>query len=628
MTPNELSEKLWDSADRVAKYLLPNGRTDGHEWVAGNVDGETGKSLKINLAGKKVWSDFATGQTGDLLDLWVATRNCSLHQAMTEAKEFLGIRDEDHHFAAKQKKSFSKPDRKALSKNLRKPDGCYAYLESRGILREIAELFKVSDAVVWSHDDSRELPAVAFPYERDGELLQVKRISTERPGGKKVIMAEAGCEPCLFGWQALDHNARAVIICEGEIDCLSYRQYGLSALSVPFGGGKGAKQQWIETEFHNLDRFTEIWLSLDNDDVGREAAKEIASRLGEHRCRMVNLPHKDINECLQAGVSEKDIMTCLETAAYFDPEELFCAREFYQDTWDALYGKEQYLFRTPWEPMNYNFSFRESELTVLNGVNGHGKTEIVGHITCEAMRQGVRACVASLELKPGMLLKRLTRQVTCQAKPPQIEFESSFKFYDDRLWLFGLTGNAKGDRLLEIFYYANRRYGIKLFVVDSLTKVVCGDDDYNGQKAFMDALCDFKNRTNSHVILVTHSRKSDSEDKPTGKMDVKGTGAITDLADNVMIIWRNKRREKALEKQKYHSQLSDQDLEAIDKPGSMLLLEKQRNGEGWEGGTGLYLDFASHQFLTKEDASPYNYFANMPSSDYDEVWKMQNVTEY
>lgn len=970
MTPNELSEKLWDSADRVAKYLLPNGRADGHEWVAGNVGGESGKSLKINLAGKKVWSDFATGQTGDLLDLWVATRNCSLHQAMTEAKEFLGIRDEDHHFAARQKKAFSKPDRKAMSKNLRKPDGCYAYLEGRGISREVAELFKVSDAVVWSHDDNRELPAVAFPYERDGELLQVKRISTERPGGKKVIMAEAGCEPCLFGWQALGHNARAVIICEGEIDCLSYRQYGLSALSVPFGGGKGAKQQWIETEFHNLDRFTEIWLSLDNDDVGREAAKEIASRLGEHRCRMVNLPHKDINECLQAGVSEKDIMTCLETAAYFDPEELFCAREFYQDTWDALYGKEQCLFRTPWEPMNYNFSFRESELTVLNGVNGHGKacplnepvlladgswathgsvkigdkvasvdgkastvtgvfpqgirevyrvtfedgryvdcagdhlwevtsrgfakgekqrvidtvelkrlsetkrhkngvrvpeitgdfggqseplawvigallgdgglsngcvrftniepymiermaaeladynmtgdgkdwlistargkpnqlmetlrgyglmgctsknkfipdvfffaskstridilcglletdghvekdgtlvftsaskelrdglvklvrslggvcrtrvktgvtytykgekregldsyearirlsreareavrsprirarltahrfegcglfvrsverigeadclcimvdhprhlyvtrdyiathnTELVGHITCEAMRQGVRACVASLELKPGMLLKRLTRQVTCQAKPPQIEFESSFKFYDDRLWLFGLTGNAKGERLLEIFYYANRRYGIRLFVVDSLTKVVCGDDDYNGQKEFMDALCDFKNRTNSHVILVTHSRKSDSEDKPTGKMDVKGTGAITDLADNVMIIWRNKRREKALEKQKYHSRLSDQDLEAIDKPGSMLLLEKQRNGEGWEGGTGLYLDFASHQFLTKEDASPYNYFANMPASDYDEVWKMQNVTEY
>ena len=67
---------------------------------------------------------------------------------------------------------------------------------------------------------------------------------------------------------------------------MTFTQLGYDALSVPFGGGKGAKQQWIEYEYHNLDRFQEIWLCLDNDDVGREAAKEIARRLGEHRCRM------------------------------------------------------------------------------------------------------------------------------------------------------------------------------------------------------------------------------------------------------------------------------------------------------------------------------------------------------
>lgn len=131
-------------------------------------------------------------------------------------------------------------------------------------------------------------------------------------------MAEANCEPCLFGWQAMPNNARVLILCEGEIDCMSYHQYGLPALSVPFGGGKGAKQQWIEFEYHNLDRFTEIWLSLDNDEVGQIAAKEIASRLGEHRCRMLKLPKKDINECLQAGMTEDELFRYIETAAYFD----------------------------------------------------------------------------------------------------------------------------------------------------------------------------------------------------------------------------------------------------------------------------------------------------------------------
>lgn len=623
MTPSELSDLLWNQVERVAKYLLPNGKRESHEWVAGSINGESGKSLKVNLAGKKVWSDFADGTAGDLLDLWVAVRDCGLHQAMTEAKEFLGIKDDDHHFSAKQQKKFSRPDRKKVARYLTKTEKHIEYLATRGISAETAKLYEVAAAKVWNGE--RELDALAFPYKRDGELLQVKRISTERPDGKKVIMAEGDCEPCLYGWQAIPKNMRIVILCEGEIDCMSYYQYGLPALSVPFGGGKGAKQQWIEFEYHNLDRFDEIWISMDSDEVGQAAAKEIATRLGEHRCRLVKLPHKDINECLMAGISSDDVVGYLERASFFDPEELYSAREFYQDTVNAFYGKEQSLFYSPWECLNHNFAFRQAELSLVNGVNGHGKTEVVGHMALEAMRQGVKTCIASLEIKPGILLKRLTRQSTCLKLPPQLEIESAFKFYDDRLWLFGLTGTAKSDRLIEIFTYAWKRYGIELFIIDSLMKCGIGDDDYNGQKAFVDALCDFKNKTNTHVLLVTHSRKGDSEEKPTGKMDVKGSGSITDLTDNLFIIWRNKVREKAIQKDQQGEELDDKERKALAAPASVLMIEKQRNGEGWEGGIQLYLDPASHQFLPTETASPFSYIANMPQSEYDEVWASNNV---
>ncbi|STT37667.1 Uncharacterised protein [Klebsiella pneumoniae] len=36
MGPAELSEKLWDNAESVAKYLLPRGHLEGKEWCAGN----------------------------------------------------------------------------------------------------------------------------------------------------------------------------------------------------------------------------------------------------------------------------------------------------------------------------------------------------------------------------------------------------------------------------------------------------------------------------------------------------------------------------------------------------------------------------------------------------------------
>lgn len=45
------------------------------------------------------------------------------------------------------------------------------------------------------------------------------------------------------------------------------------------------------------------------------------------------------------------------------------------------------------------------------------------------------------------------------------------------------------------------------------------------------------------------------------------------------------------------------------------MLEKQRNGEGWEGGVPLFLDEQSHQFLQLESGSPYSYIANMPKAD-------------
>ncbi|EOX8850240.1 hypothetical protein ACPW41_004820, partial [Salmonella enterica subsp. enterica serovar Lubbock] len=253
MTPSELSDLLWAQVDRVAPHLLPNGKKEGHEWVAGNVNGDKGNSLKVNLSGKKKWADFAEGDGGDMLDLWMACRGINLHQAMQEAKAFLGIKDDDHHFDARREKKFSRPDRKKIARYVTRTESHLEYLQSRGISPEVVKRYEVVSGKVWNGE--RELDALVLPYKRDGELLQVKRISTERPDGKKVIMAEGDCEPCLFGWQALDAGVRAVVLCEGEIDCMSYAQYGIQALSVPFGGGKGAKQQWIEFEYHNLDRF-------------------------------------------------------------------------------------------------------------------------------------------------------------------------------------------------------------------------------------------------------------------------------------------------------------------------------------------------------------------------------------
>lgn len=620
ITVKEISDRLWSSVDRVCKHLLPNGKKEANEWCVGSTGGESGKSLKVNLAGKNKWTDFASGDGGDLLDLWVLVREIPLHDAIKEAKEFLGIKDDDQYFN-KPKKQYSKPDRK----NLRKGEAHIEYLKTRGISHETVKAFKLAQCVVWDRDNNREVPGIAFPYLRGDECLFIKSIGIERNNGKKIIGASKDCEPCLFGWQTFPKEIRACIICEGEIDAMSFYEYGIPALSVPFGGGTGNKQQWIDCEFHNMDRFDEIIICMDSDEAGQKAAGEIATRLGIERCRIAELPYKDANECLLNGVTEDQIWESLETARFLDPEELAEAGAFLQDTIDAFYKTEHGLFQSPWESLNHNFQFRESEISLINGVNGHGKSQVTGHLMLEAIRQGARCCIASMELKPGILLKRLVRQATCAPKPPVSEIEAAFDLFNEKLWLFSLTGTAKADRLLEIFSYANRRYGIQFFVIDSLMKCGIGETDYDGQKEFMDKLCDFKNKHNAHVILVTHSRKGDNEEKPTGKMDVKGTGAVTDLADNVFIIWRNKTGERARQALKDGEKVTDKEKEYADLPGALLILDKQRNGEGWEGKIGLDFDVDSNQYLPFNEKSPFNYVMGEPDENVKQRYNKSDI---
>ena len=94
MDVSELSGMLTDRAEHVAAYLLPQGKLQGgREWAVGSTGGEQGDSLKVCVSGAKVgvWSDFATGEKGDLLDLWIAVRGLSMVDALKEVKEYLGV---------------------------------------------------------------------------------------------------------------------------------------------------------------------------------------------------------------------------------------------------------------------------------------------------------------------------------------------------------------------------------------------------------------------------------------------------------------------------------------------------------------------------------------------------------
>lgn len=589
ITPREIAHRLAQDAEGFCRWLLPNGRREGAEWRVGSVEGEPGKSLGVHLTGEKagVWADFNGGRSGDLLDLLAAVRGLTLAEAIREAKGYLGIVPAE--FQAHRPPRYRKPEKPDC---VRPRGAVERYLrEERKLSREAIEAYRIAA----SKDDAW----IVFPYLRDGELVNVKYLKLERtPAGKKLMRLERDCEPCLFGWQAIPDDARTVTLCEGEIDALSLLQYGFPALSVFSGAGNHA---WVEHEFERLERFDEIFIAFDQDEAGQKGARELVERLGRSRCKLVRLPAKDANECLRRGVPAEDIRQAFVQAATLDPHELRSAAAFVEEVIRQFYppeGEERGLVM-PWAKLAGKLVLRPAELAILHGVNGHGKSELAGHLVLEALRQGVRACVFSGELKPFFLLSRLTRQAAAVARPTEPFIRAVHDWYAERLWLFELVGSAKTERLLEVFTYARARYGVGFFVIDSLLKCGIPEDDYRAQKDFVERLCDFKNEHDVTVLLVAHPRKGDGEHERPDKLDVRGAGAITDLADTVVSIWRNKRREEALAQ-------DPEDAEALSAPGALLTVQKQRNGE-WEGKAALWLDPESHQFLEHPKGQPRRY---------------------
>jgi hypothetical protein len=95
----DLARRLARDAEAVCRHYLSNGCRRGRYWVAGDVMNTPGRSLYIRLHGPESgpgaagkWTDAATGEHGDLLDLIV--RNHDLHRlgdAMDEARAFLAL---------------------------------------------------------------------------------------------------------------------------------------------------------------------------------------------------------------------------------------------------------------------------------------------------------------------------------------------------------------------------------------------------------------------------------------------------------------------------------------------------------------------------------------------------------
>lgn len=258
--------------------------------------------------------------------------------------------------------------------------------------------------------------------------------------------------------------------------------------------------------------------------------------------------------------------------------------------------------RMPWHKTAKIVRFRAGELTLWTGINGHGKSKLLGQVATGLMYQGARVCIASLEMNPAETVKRMAEQSEGTGRKSESYGNKYLDWSDNRLWLYDHIGDCKSDRMLALVRYCAVKLQIKHFFIDSLMKCGVRQDDFDAQAAFVSALCDICRDTGIHIHLVAHSKKQLDESRQPGKMDIKGSGTIGDLVFNIITIWRNKPKEIAQ---------AAGDFSHDSEPDQVLICDKQRNGE-WEGKIKLWFDRRSGQYLEEPECAPCDLMEYLP----------------
>lgn len=266
----EINNRLLASAEQVLHEWLPAGKRRGREWVVGNLRGDPGESLSINMD-TGVWADFAGAERGgDLVSLYAAMRGVSQSEACRALTNgaapgaLLVVAKKPTAKVAVMPVPNEAPEPTCRHYQLGAPSATWRYLDRAGKL-----------LLVVARYDPPGKGKEFRPWCWTGE-----RWESFMPTGKRP----------LYGQQNIAHR-RAVLLCEGEKAADAAQEIiGHRGACVSWMGGASA---WSTADWSPLyGRDVLIW--PDADAPGLDAAERITQVLSGHGCRVTVLDVQDM----------------------------------------------------------------------------------------------------------------------------------------------------------------------------------------------------------------------------------------------------------------------------------------------------------------------------------------------
>lgn len=489
---------------------------------------------------------FGCGQTYDIVDYYTENEGLDFIGAIESLFNEAGI---SYDFEG-EKRKYSKREYKYPKEEKNKDlSQVQKYLKLRGISSQTIDYAGVKQ------DDNGN---IVFEYkDQCGQLLLVKYRPSRKlkdSDNKTWCQKDASTSPMLYGMDKINPS-KPLLICEGEIDRLACIEAGFkNAVSVPFGANN---YHWIEYNWDWLEQFEKIIIWADNDEAGEKMRKEAIPRLGEYRCYNVKSPYKDINLHLYKE-GAKSVYKAIENAKEVPIANIIGMA----DVEDYDISKAEIIKSGINGLDKWIKGFVLGTVNVITGINGSGKSTFIDQVgVCEPLEQGYKTFIFSGELTNPQLRNWIEypmagpnviqvidngENAPKTHRVPKEVRNVMRRWYKGKVFMYDNDLDYRATSILKKMEELARKYGVKNFIIDNLMIIdlECNEyEKYSKQKDFMIELIRFARKFNSVVHLVAHPRKTEKIQR-LSKLDVAGSGDITNLAHYVVAIHRVTSKEK------------------------------------------------------------------------------------
>lgn len=367
----------------------------------------------------------------------------------------------------------------------------------------------------------------------------------------------------LYG-QQLWNGGRRLVVTEGEIDALSMAQaWDLKwpVVSIPNGAPAARKDLAKHTEF--LESYDTVVFMFDDDEAGRDAAKECAELLTPGKAAICLLPLKDANAMLLAG-KIKELVSASWEAKPYRPDGIVLG----ETLWEKVSVEPEMGLEYPWPILDgKTYGQRKREIVTWAGGTGIGKSSLVREVAYGLARtHGKKVGIIALEESVKQAaLAQMSIAIERKLHLPDVRLATSEgdlrRAFDDtmggnRYVFYDHFGTVEAQALLPKIRFMIQALDVEYVVLDHISIMVSGIATEGDERKRIDELMTrLRSQVEELVFglhIVTHLRKASGKPYEEGGRvtlgDLRGSGSISTISDLVVAAERNTQAEDDAER--------------------------------------------------------------------------------